>query len=251
MTQSAYWLNELLRTLVLFTTAYLLGLWVRRTGIRVNYTRKIMHFIVLLFPMLLASYLPYQPSLYTVMLSGAVFVGSLAFFSAPLRARSSIVTTAFAAFDRPEDRPFTLLWLSTQLVATYIVLLLMLIWLGQYEKSVLIYITVLVAGFGDGLAEPVGVRFGRHKYTVRALFTDRRYTRSLEGSACVLVSGFFAVLLLKSQMDTPQLLLALAIIPLAMTLAEAWSPHTWDGPFLYAAGGASTVATLELSQLAR
>jgi phytol kinase len=46
-----------------------------------------------------------------------------------------------------------------------------------------------------------------------------------------------------------QFVLALAIIPLAMTLAEAWSPHTWDGPFLYLAGGASTVATLELSRL--
>jgi dolichol kinase len=91
----------------------------------------------------------------------------------------------------------------------------MLIWLGYYEKTALIYITVLVAGFGDGLAEPVGVRFGRHTYTTRALFTDRRYTRSLEGSACILISGFVAVLLLRSQMTTPQLLLALAIIPLA------------------------------------
>lgn len=251
MTQSAYWLNELLRTAVLFLTAYVLGLWVRRTGIRVNYTRKIMHFVVLLFPMVLASYLPYQASLYTVLMSGIVFVASLALFSAPLRARSNIVATAFAAFDRPEDRPFTLLWLSTQLVATYIVLLLMLIWLGHYEKTALIYITVLVAGFGDGLAEPVGVRFGRHTYTVRALFTDRRYTRSLEGSACVLVSGLFSVILLRSQLEGVQFVLALAIIPLAMTLAEAWSPHTWDGPFLYAAGGASTVATLELSRLAR
>ena len=249
MTSSAYWANELLRTAVLLLTAYLLGLWVKRTGVRVNYTRKILHFVVLLFPMVLASYLPYPPSLYTVVMSGVVFVASLALFSAPLRARSKIVTTAFAAFDRPEDRPYTLLWLSTQLLATYFVLVLMLVWLGHYEKTALIYITVLVAGFGDGLAEPVGVRFGRHTYRVRALFTDRRYTRSLEGSACVLVSGLVAVLLLRSQMTTPQLILALAIIPLAMTLAEAWSPHTWDGPFLYAAGGAATVAVLELSRL--
>jgi phytol kinase len=251
LTQSAYWLNELLRTAVLLTTAYLLGLWIRRSAIRVNYTRKILHFVVLLFPMVLASYLPYQPSLYTVVTSGAVFVASLALFSTPLRSRSHILAIAFSSFDRPEDRPFTLLWLSTQLVVTYLVLLLMLIWLGRYEKSALIYITVLVAGFGDGLAEPVGVRFGRHTYTVRALFTERRYTRSLEGSACVLVSGLVSIILLRGQLDEVEFVLALAIIPLAMTLAEAWSPHTWDGPFLYAAGGASTVATLELSRLAR
>lgn len=33
------------------------------------------------------------------------------------------------------------------------------------------------------------------------------------------------------------------------TLAEAFSPHTWDGPFLYLAGGVSTVLVLELSSL--
>ena len=249
MTSSAYWLSELLRTAVLFLTAYLLGLWVKRTGIRVNYTRKILHFVVLLFPMVLASYLRYESSLATVVMSGVVFVASLAPFAAPLRARSNILATAFASFDRPEDRPYTLLWLSTQLLATYAVLVLMLLWLGAYEKTALIYITVLVAGFGDGLAEPVGVRFGRHTYTTRALFTDRRYTRSLEGSACVLISGFLSVLLLKNQMDAAQFLLVLALVPLAMTLAEAWSPHTWDGPFLYFAGGAATVAALELSRL--
>ena len=246
---SAFWLNELARTAVLFLTAYVLGVWVKRTGIRVNYTRKIMHFVILLFPMALAAVLPYEASLFTVVASGLVFIASLSLFTRPLRERSSIVATAFGSFDRPEDRPFTLLWLSTQLLATYAVLVVMLLWLGRYEKTALIYITVLVAGIGDGLAEPVGVRFGRHTYSTRALFTSRRYTRSLEGSACVLASGFLAVLLLCPQLDEMQFVLALAIIPLAMTLAEAWSPHTWDGPFLYLAGGASTVATLELSRL--
>jgi phytol kinase len=65
----------------------------------------------------------------------------------------------------------------------------------------------------------------------------------------VLASGFLAVYLLRGQLDATQFGLALAIVPLAMTLAEAWSPHTWDGPFLYLAGGASTVATLELARL--
>jgi len=41
----------------------------------------------------------------------------------------------------------------------------------------------------------------------------------------------------------------LLIIPIAMTLAEAFSPHTWDGPFLSLVGGSSTVGVLEISQL--
>jgi dolichol kinase len=244
---SAYWANEIIRTAVLFVAAWLLGLWVVRGGIRVNYTRKIQHFILFFLPMVLATYIPFTPSLFTVFGSGLVFLASLALYVQPLRSRSAFLATAFASFDRPEDRPYTLLWLSTQILASYVVLVLMLVWLERYEKSILIYITVLVAGIGDGLAEPVGVRFGRHTYRTRALFTDRLYTRSLEGSACVLASGFLAVFLLRGQLDPAQFALALAIIPLAMTLAEAWSPHTWDGPFLYLVGGASTVATLELA----
>jgi dolichol kinase len=246
---SAFWLNEIIRTAVLFVSAYFLGLWVMRRGVRVNYTRKIQHFTLFFVPMVLAAYIPFTPSLYTVFGSGLVFLASLALFTQPIRSRSTLIATAFASFDRPEDRPYTLLWLSTQILATYVVLVLMLVWLERYEKSILIYITVLVAGIGDGLAEPVGVRFGRHTYTTRALFTKRRYTRSFEGSACVLASGFLAVYLLRGQLDATQFGLALAIVPLAMTLAEAWSPHTWDGPFLYLAGGASTVATLEIARL--
>jgi phytol kinase len=108
---------------------------------------------------------------------------------------------------------------------------------------------VLVAGIGDGLAEPVGIRFGKRKYQVRALFTDRRYTRSLEGSSCVFVSAVLAILILKSHLTDTQLLLALGIVPVTMTLAEALSPHTWDGPFLYLVGGVSLIAVLELSTM--
>lgn len=246
---SSFWLNEVIRTAVLFLSAYVLGLWVLRRGIRVNYTRKILHFIVFFFPLALATYLPFNSSMFTVVASGMVFVASIALFSRPLRSRSRILATAFASFDRPEDRPFTVTWLTTQILATYVVLVVMLSWLERYEKTALIYITVLVAAIGDGLAEPVGVRFGRHTYRTRALFAERFYTRSLEGSACVLLSGILAVFLLRGQLDDRQFALALTIIPLAMTLAEAWSPHTWDGPFLYLVGGTATVAVLELSRL--
>lgn len=126
---------------------------------------------------------------------------------------------------------------------------MMVLWLGQYDKQVLIYIAVLVAGIGDGLAEPVGIRFGKRKYQVRALFTDRRYTRSMEGSSCVFVSSVLAILILKSHLTDTQLLLALGIVPVTMTLAEAISPHTWDGPFLYLVGGVSLIAVLELSTM--
>ena len=242
-----YWLSEAARTLVLFVAAYALGRWVQRRGVRVNYTRKILHFLLFFVPLSLAPLLPFQGSTFTVLTSGLVFLGSILVLSAPLRSRSSFLATAYSAFDRPEDRPYTLLWLSTQILATYAVLVAVIWWLDQYGKTQLVFISVLVAAIGDGLAEPVGVRFGRHTYRTRALFTDRSYTRSLEGSACVLASGILAVLVMRSQFDSEaQFLIALVLVPVLMTLAEAWSPHTWDGPFLYGVGGASTVAALEL-----
>lgn len=244
-----FWLNELLKTIVLYGTAYFLGLWVIKCGIRVNYTRKIFHFVLFFFPLFLADHLPFQASVTTTLLSGLIFLFCISTFAQPLRAKSAFLTTAYAAIDRPEDRPFTLLWISTQVIATYLVIILMVLWLTQYGKQSLIYIAVLVAGIGDGLAEPVGVRFGKRKYRVKALFTERSYTRSLEGSACVFLSAILAILILHAQLNNAQLFLALGVVPIAMTLAEAFSPHTWDGPFLYLVGGASVIGVLELSNM--
>ena len=242
-----YWLSELLRVVVLYVSAYVLGLWVLKRGIRVNYTRKIFHFILFFFPLFLADHLPYPASTVTTLMSGLIFLLCIGTFVHPLRSRSGFLSTAYAAIDRPEDRPFTLMWVSTQVLVTYVVIVLIVAWLAHYGKQPLIYIAVLVAGIGDGLAEPVGVRFGRHKYRVRALFTDRAYTRSLEGSACVFLSAVFALVILRQQMTDLQFILALGIFPIAMTLAEALSPHTWDGPSLYLVGGVSLIGVLELS----
>ena len=242
-----FWLSEAIRNAVQLALAYALGLWVLRGGIRVNYTRKVLHFALFFVPIGLITWLPYRGGIDTAFFSSLTFLATVALMSAPLRGRFPALGVAFAAFDRPEDRPYTLRWLATQILATYLVLLAVLVGLERYDKVALIYITMLVVAIGDGLAEPVGVRFGRHAYRTRALFTERTYVRTLEGSACVLLSGFLAVYVMRGQLAPQQFLPALAVIPAAMTLAEAWSPHTWDGPFLYGAGGLSTIAILELA----
>lgn len=245
----AWAVNEILRIAALYLTAWLLGRWVLARGVRVNYTRKILHFVLFFVPLALADWIAYPASLATIAGSGVVFVACIATFAAPLRSRSAFLATAYASIDRPEDRPYTLVWVTTQALVTYAVLVAIVVWLDRYGQRPLVYITVLIAAIGDGLAEPVGVRFGRHRYRVRALFTDRVYTRSLEGSLCVLASGVLAVLALRARMSGVELALALAVIPVATTLAEALSPHTWDGPLIYAVGGASTVGVLELAPL--
>jgi len=217
--------------------------------VKVNYTRKIIHFLFFFTPLYLETILPFEASTFTFACSGLTYIVFLFLLCKPIRSKSRFISTVFASIDRPEDRPYTITWIWTQLVATYIVLAIMLRWLGVYDKQILILITVLVNAVGDGLAEPVGVRFGKHKYRTRALFVDRTYTRSLEGSMCVFLSGIVAVLLFSEHLTPVQVNIALLIIPIAMTLAEAFSPHTWDGPFLYLAGGVSTVMVLEISGL--
>ena len=34
----------------------------------------------------------------------------------------------------------------------------------------------------------------------------------------------------------PQFLAALLVVPIAVTLAEAFSPHTWDTPYMFLVG---------------
>ena len=100
----------------------------------------------------------------------------------------------------------------------------------------LIFIPVLINGIGDGLAEPVGVRFGRLKYRTRALFSRKRYVRSVEGSLCVFITSIIVLLYYKPFFTGEEWLVALLTLPILMTLTEAVSPHTWDTPFLFGVG---------------
>jgi len=146
----------------------------------------------------------------------------------------------------------------------------------------MVYIFVLITGIGDGLAEPIGIYLGRHKYygetytctaeqaihqrwlwasrtvensralncpahvgacdacrcAVTSCFSDRRYQRSWEGSACVFISSIVFVSCFWYTFRTPlQFWTAMVVLPLAMAYAEATSPHTVDTPMLMAVGG--------------
>jgi len=190
-----FWISEGIKVIAFFCITFALGKWLVQKGVKVNYTRKIFHFVFFFFPLFTATLFPYEFSIKLTMLSGCVLLACLLLMYQPIRHRSNFLTTAFSSIDRPEDRPFTLIWVSTQLLAPYLVL------------------------------------------------------TPIEGSLCVLISGIIAVLLHNELLNQYELILSLLIIPIAMTLAEALSPHTWDGPFLYLVGGVSTVLVLEIAQI--
>jgi phytol kinase len=238
----AFWIAQALIVGSLALTAYLCGLLVRHGNVRVNYTRKINFFALFLIPKVVTDLIPQPPSFAATAMRTVLFIGALACFAQPIRDRVPGIRTMFLSYDRPEDRPHTLSWLITQLVAGYLVFAPMSAYFTQQGLSRLLFIPIFTHGIGDGLAEPVGVRFGRHRYTTWALFTRKRYVRSLEGSACVLLVGILTVAIFRGGFSPAQFWVALLTTPLLMTIAEAVSPHTWDTPLMFLAGGLSLLA---------
>lgn len=234
-----FWVTQLIGFIIHFSIAYSNGLLVKHKNIKVNYTRKINHFFLFFLPIFLNNIFVYERTLESTIIAMCIMTLSLIIYIEPIRTRISPIGTAFLSFDRPEDRPHTLLWLSTQIAMAGVVLIPLLIYFSSIGMINLIYIPLLINGLGDGLAEPVGIRFGKHPYQTWALFTRKKFIRTYEGSACVLVVSILTVIFFQSSFTTPQFVAALISIPIVMTLAEAFSPHTWDTPFLYTASGLS------------
>lgn len=223
------------------------GLLARR-GMKINYTRKINHFAIFFIPVFIDQQLDSETFTDVVYLSISA-LGTLVFlliFLQPVRERVPVFQFMFAGFDRPEDRPHTLLWLWTQYAVGFAVMVPMIWWYGHLGYGALVTVPILINIVGDGLAEPVGVRFGKRSYSVRALFTTQRFTRTLEGSACVLITGIVVLLMHAGELSGAQLIVGLLTIPLAMTLTEAYSPHSWDTPFLMLVGYGSLLCVLQL-----
>ena len=87
----------------------------------------------------------------------------------------------------------------------------------------------LVAGWGDAIAEPVGARWGRHRYRVPSI-AGVPATRSLEGSAAVLCVGSLAAFvgLGLAGVPTPFALAVAAACGAAGAIVEAASNHGLD-----------------------
>ena len=231
-----FFLNKISTLVLLWCIQYTTGFLVINKGVKVNYTRKINHFALFFLPMFIDTIFKFKQTSETFIVGSIIVISSLFIYISPIRNRIPIINQMFASFDRPEDRPNTMLWLSTQIVTSYIVIAIFLGFLISYNSLELAFIPILINGIGDGLAEPVGIRFGKHKYRTRALFSKVKYERTLEGSACVFIVSIISVIAFQSYFNMPEFITVLIAMPVLMTLAEAFSPHTWDSPFLYLIG---------------
>ena len=260
-----FWRKIAAQTAVFWTVLPLMGLLVVTRGWNVGYTRKICHIVTYLTPLAFNLAWPttegkeYPPSVWVV--SWSVWFQFCNFYLQikPARRRSTICMLAFKAYDRAQDRPYTLTWIISQMATGYFIIIALYAYCHEWRKDQLpdhaeysVLIPMIVNVFGDALAEPVGIYFGKHPYRVRALWHKGRccageFKRTLEGSLVVYAFTLAAVApCLKYGLFTRgQYVVNMAALPPLMTLTEAIAPHTWDNPFITLVGAVFILCTYE------
>jgi len=187
----------------------------RRRRVRVAYTRKVFH--VGIFTTAAAVHL----------------LGSLPATNAFGASVAAVVLAAvvqgpghplYDGLARPADAPHGALFIVVPLGTTAVGGLLAAVLFGPLAA-----VGYLVAGWGDAVGEPVGARFGRHRYRVPSL-AGVVATRSWEGSASVVAVSALAAWTALTALGWPSgpRLVAAVAAALLTGAVEALSPHGTD-----------------------
>jgi len=185
-------------------------------GLPGGYTRKVFH----LLTFTTAAGLQWKWGLPAVCLFGAA--------TSLVLAHSVNCGTGYPPYEaiaRDSDRPHRTYYVVIPYFATLIGGVL-----SNYLFGSFAIIGYLVGGFGDAAGEPVGTKWGRHKYQVSWFGTVG--TKSIEGSIGVLLATLFVLVAGTAVKHSLQLewhyLLALAGIAMICSVIEAASPRGWD-----------------------
>lgn len=203
--------------LLLFTVlAARISGWLRKPkGLATPYTRKVFHFLV--FTAASGVHLLWgRPAV--------VLLGSLVALWVLRAVWHGDGHPFYEALARPTDAPRRTLFILVPLVTTAV---------GGITANLLFpkmaFVGYLVCGWGDAVAEPVGTRWGRRRYTVPSL-AGVPATRSLEGSAAVLLVGGTAAAIGLAVLDLPLSTAVLVGLSCGVggAAVEAFSNHGLD-----------------------
>lgn len=228
----AFWRNALptRRWLILFPwiglysllSAWLVARLKLRRRMETPYTRKIFHFLIFSF----AGILQIVFGLNAVVLLG-ITVSSIVLYAVVRGAGFPL----YEALARPADSPHRTLFVLIPLFTTALGGIFTNLFFPEY--AVLGY---WICGWGDAIGEPVGARWGEHRYRVPS-FAGVRATRTLEGSAAVFAATVlisFVGLLIYGVSVSVALQTAL-LCGVAVVIVEAISTHGLDNFTIQAA----------------
>ncbi|HSK20296.1 MAG TPA: hypothetical protein VK912_14185 [Longimicrobiales bacterium] len=203
-------------TLLYASAAAVFAGWLRvGPGMRTPYTRKVFHFLILSAATLI--HLRWG-------LPGTVVYGSTVALMVLAAVWRGDGFAFYEALARPSDAPRRSLFILVPLLTTA---------LGGVLANLLFptwaFIGYAAVAWGDAIGEPVGTRWGRHRYTVPSI-AGVSATRSIEGSAAVLLASAAACALAFgfAGVDGWTALRAAAVVGLVTALVEAVSHHGMD-----------------------
>lgn len=202
-----------------------------RHGLKVPETRKIFHFLV--FSGALGSHLAWGApgtAVYGSVVAALVFLSVLRGAGDPL----------FESLARPTDAPRRGTFVVIPLLSTAVGGVTSNVFWGDYAM-----VGYLVAGWGDAIAEPVGTRWGRHRYRVPS-FGGVSAERSAEGSAAVFVAGGLAAAVALAPLGVTgwSLVATASACAVVGTAVEAVSHHGLDNFTLQVAASWTAAALL-------
>jgi phytol kinase len=108
------------------------------------------------------------------------------------------------------------------------------------------YIGYFVGGWGDAVGEPVGTKWGKHKYRVPSLLGVKA-TRSVEGSFSVFFTGAFVAFFALVAAGYPPLKAGYAAVACGLVgaVVEAFSSHGLDNLTIQVAATATAYFLLK------
>lgn len=190
----------------------------RMRGFNTGYTRKIFHVLTFLSAVVVQTLFGFV----AVCLFGTMV--SLVIAYALLRGSGNKLYEALAREQDGRHRSY------------YIVLPYFATLIGGVASNILFgplaVIGYLVGGLGDAAGEPIGTRWGRHRYAIPSAGKMSGATRSYEGSLGVLIVTLVALVIAIAISPGLHLnfktAIALPFIALACAVTEGISPHGWD-----------------------
>ncbi len=200
----------------IFLFLYISGFLKLIQKIKTNYTRKLFHILVFTT----AGIIGYFYGHTAVMFYGGV-TGLIVIYVINLGDGHML----YEGIAREADYPHRSFYIGIPFICTALGGLF-----NSFAFGHLAIIGYFVAGWGDAIGEPIGVRFGKHKYYVLSL-QNVKCQRSIEGSLAILVMSSVAVVIglwIISGFNWWIIIFIAILVGVVTTIVEAISPHGLD-----------------------